>query len=217
MTTVVVSALVWKTRREGVLSFSYAPFPVTGRRHYEYRHGQQHQAGTRDIAVGVASSTFSKKESESPPNAGAISNRRCRGTGFPTVLSAGGGLPSLDGLPSDTTSSVSNNGKTAQRSRRGKYPVIELWRHEATGIDESIMNDMDNHRRDEDGHDNDDEVHGGRKVAARDAVAQTALEHLRRVLRLGTEQVDAMQESFPALAEVHPDKLDLRAKLVSLL
>lgn len=42
----------------------------------------------------------------------------------------------------------------------------------------------------------------------------TALGHLRAVLGLTEDQTDAMVETFPALAELHPEKLDLPAKLV---
>ncbi|CAM9714620.1 unnamed protein product, partial [Laminaria digitata] len=50
-------------------------------------------------------------------------------------------------------------------------------------------------------------------IAARKGGRRTALEHLRVVLGLGSEQVDAVRESFPALDEVDPEKLDLRPKL----
>lgn len=58
--------------------------------------------------------------------------------------------------------------------------------------------------------DDDDE----RGEAAKYRQQHTALGHLRAVLGLTEEQTDAMLETFPALAELHPDKLDLPAKLV---
>lgn len=112
----------------------------------------------------------------------------------------------MDVLPGGGSGSApSDDHRTAQRSRRGKYPVVELWRRDTA--DDGSLDDKPSCEQ------VDDELSGERPAAARGT--QTALGHLRAVLALGTEQVDAVQESFPALAEVHPDKLDLRAKLVS--
>ena len=119
------------------------------------------------------------------------------------------GLPSLDGLPGAVSSAPS----PGARSRRGKYPVVELWRRE-TEHDPLELGDEDGDC--EDG-DDVDGLAGGRAVAvsAAGGPPRTALEHLRVALGLGSEQVDAVRESFPALDEVDPEKLDLRPKLVS--
>lgn len=70
--------------------------------------------------------------------------------------------------------------------------------------------------------DEDDGLEGGRlpfgrrgEAGARRAGEPTAVNHLRSVLGLASDQVDMMLESFPTLAHVDPDKLGLPAKLVS--
>lgn len=84
--------------------------------------------------------------------------------------------------------------------------MIELYRRDVDGSALTIDDDEE-----------DDPVGEGLRpshTAAAPRAAATAMDHLRSVLRLGSEQSDLMLESFPALADVHPDKLDLHAKLV---
>lgn len=144
---------------------------------------------------------------------GGTTRRRCRSSSSnssgSSALSSTVGLPSLDGLPG----AVSSASSPGARSRRGKYPVVELWRRE-TEHDFSELGEDDGDREDED---DVDDLAGGRAVAGSAARGspRTALEHLRVALALGSEQVDAVRESFPALDEVDPEKLDLRPKLVS--
>lgn len=84
--------------------------------------------------------------------------------------------------------------------------MIELYRQDLDGSTPAID-------------DNEKDESAGERLRPRAAGGgprgvATALDHLRSVLRLGSEQSDLMLESFPALADVHPDKLDLHAKLV---
>eukprot|EP00904_Undaria_pinnatifida_P014047 jgi/Undpi1/9773/HiC_scaffold_27.g12229.m1 len=127
-----------------------------------------------------------------------------------SALSSTVGLPSLDGLPG-AASSASSAGSV--RSRRGKYPVVELWRRETEH--DPLLKVRDEGNCLDDGYD--DDLVGGPtvRVAARGS-QHTALEHLRVVLDLGPEQVESVRESFPALDEVDPEKLDLRPKLLFL-
>lgn len=134
------------------------------------------------------------------------------------------GLPSLAGLPSDNTNNAppSPSNGSGGRSRRGKYPVIELYRWDPDGSTAAdaaagvVVGGCDD--------DNDDGLEGGRLAygrrggagARRTAEQQaTAVDHLRSVLGLASDQVDLMLESFPTLADVDADKLGLPAKLVS--
>lgn len=166
-----------------------------------------------------------------------------------TLHTSAGGLPSLDGLPgvsSSTTTQVlqqtasspdssSTHGRRGGRSRRGKYPVIELYRRHRTDTADSVSSTSSSSSSSsgsaiDDGRGYEDCSAGGirrrppRPAAADDNAAAaaaarrspgTAMQHLSSVLRLGPGQADLMLESFPALADVHPDKLDLPAKLVS--
>lgn len=132
-------------------------------------------------------------------------------------------LPSLDGLPGRKSTFRSSEYSPTQRSRKGKYPVVELWRRP----DEECYSDID---KEELHHDfinkesrtsNADSYSRGnyeerrRGVGATSSDMLTALEHLHVILQLGDEQIDMVLEAFPALAEVHPDKLNIQAKLVS--
>lgn len=109
------------------------------------------------------------------------------------------GFPMLDG--------VSNvDGPPARRSRRGKYPVVELWRRPIMSSDLLTNSDVDS-----DIEDNNNTLGGRFK---RTESVQSSLGYLRSVLGLGSEQTDAIQEAFPALAQVDPDILDVHAKLV---
>lgn len=151
--------------------------------------------------------------------------RSSTSTGLHALPSPLLGLPSLDGMPAAENSAVvppgtpatSSNSNSAtssastaasvQRSRRGKYPVIELWRQETGDFlldDERGLADDDNAN----------EFVGREQSARVPRSAHTALGYLRDVLGLGLDQTDAMLEAFPALADVSPDKLDVRAKLV---
>lgn len=165
------------------------------------------------------------------------------------------GLPSLDGMPTEIVEDSSRGGTKApasQRSRKGKYPVVELWKHKCEGDDsERSITDDENARN---SIQNENESRTTKSTtSAKDCSAQgnsggyatatiqgkndqmgtlfdvddgdeqrgkqkqqqhTALGHLTEVLGLAEEQTDAMLEVFPALAELHPDKLDVRAKLV---
>lgn len=109
------------------------------------------------------------------------------------------GFPVLDGVSN-------NDGPTPRRSRRGKYPVVELWRRPIISSDLLTNSDV--------GCDIEDSstTLGGRFKRAESV--QSALGYLRSVLGLGSEQTDAIQEAFPALAQVDPDILDVHAKLV---
>ena len=143
--------------------------------------------------------------------------RRSRCMGALTELhaslpAASAGLPSLD-LPGVAAAAVSSpassSGGGGGRSRRGKYPVIELYRRDVEGSSAAIDHDGGDDSFDEEGLRPRSADGGGPRGAK-----ATAMEHLRSVLRLGSEQSDLMLESFPALADVHPDKLDLHPKLV---
>ncbi|CAB1116108.1 unnamed protein product [Ectocarpus sp. CCAP 1310/34] len=140
------------------------------------------------------------------------------------------GLPSLAGLPSANNNNNNNyNNSNAPpspsngsggRSRRGKYPVIELYRRDpqgstiadaAAGIDVGGCDDDD-----DDGLAGRRLPYGRRGEAGARRTAEppaTAVDHLRSVLGLASDQVDLMLESFPTLAHVDPDKLGLPAKL----
>lgn len=180
--------------------------------------------------------------------AAAPTTTRLQASSFPTDSSGAaptaGVLPSLDGLPGIGTTQVvpqqtassphstSTHGRGGGgRSRRGKYPVIELYRRHTDMADSvssstsSSTNTVDSGQGYEDcGSDGvrrrspraaaDDEEEDIAAASMRRGPA-TAMQHLSSVLRLGPEQADLMLESFPALADVHPDKLDLPAKLVS--
>lgn len=92
--------------------------------------------------------------------------------------------------------------------------MIELYRRD-TGSGATTACDGSNNERDDEYDSVGDSLNPQAAFrAARQGV--TAMDHLRSVLGLGPEQADLMLESFPALADVHPDKLDLPAKLVSL-
>ncbi|CAM9289529.1 unnamed protein product [Pylaiella littoralis] len=147
-----------------------------------------------------------------------------------------GGLPSADTIPVQQGSSSppsSTHGGVGRRSRRGKYPVIELYRRDIDDmVTDSVSSTIDDGRGDEndlgDGcrtgsagasprpqrDESDDD--GDAAAAAVRRGPLTAMQHLTSKLRLGPEQADLMLESFPALADVHPDKLDLPAKLLFL-
>lgn len=153
--------------------------------------------------------------------------------------SSSAGLPSLDGLPGVGTTPVqqgvsslpsSPHGRRGGRSRRGKYPVIELYRRNTNNMVAGSVSGgtIDRHDGNDDGGHNrngsvEERLRPPYDPADDDAAAVaavrrrplTAMEHLSSVLRLESEQAGLMLESFPALADVHPDKLDLPAKLVS--
>eukprot|EP00752_Nemacystus_decipiens_P009786 g8738.t1 len=120
------------------------------------------------------------------------------------------GLPSLGlpGVASGAAASPTSTNGSGGRSRRGKYPVIELYRRDFDESSDAIDEDEEN--EDEDGSVGEE---GLRRRAAAGGGPATAMEHLQVQLGLGSEQSDLMLESFPALADVHPDKLDLPAKL----
>lgn len=200
---VASAGFIGGSRKTG-LSFSPLPLFVTNQcqRSPPHYHDQQALATTAVLPL-------STKHGET-----RYSN--CASVGLHALPSPLSGLPSLDGLPGVGGSAVSspdNNGVTTtttaaavQRSRRGKYPVIELWRQETGDF-------LDNERGSAD-EDNTEEFGGREKSTSAPRDAQTALGYLRAVLGLGVDQTDAMLEAFPALAEVSPDKLDVRAKLV---
>lgn len=184
---VVAAALIGGSHQTAVLSFSTLSPPVAHRDSFKVQRSSS--CRIRNNYCGCRSSGFK------------LAMRNARGTRSASDLHASspiGTLPTLEGLPGGS--------KTTQKSRRGKYPVVELWRREET---DDPMLDHDRYSDNDD----DDSFTGERRIATRSA--QTALEHLRVVLRLGSQQTDAMLETFPALAQVHPDKLDVRAKLVS--
>lgn len=159
---------------------------------------------------------------------GDTRNRRSASTVLHALPSPLLGLPSLDGMPgvgnsavappgapsttinsNINTSSATSSTSTAtsvQRSRRGKYPVIELWRQETGDFLDGERGLADD--------ENGNEFVGREQSTRAPRGAHTALGYLRAVLGLGVDQTDAMLEAFPALAEVSPDKLDVRAKLV---
>ena len=110
------------------------------------------------------------------------------------------GVPTFDG-------GVAVDGKISQRSRRGKYPVVELWRHPEV-LPKDSLGDSDAGRHMEGC---DDIFLEGR---SRSPEGETALEYLRKALGLGSAQTDAIQEAFPALAQIDPGRFDVRAKLV---
>ncbi|CAM9467434.1 unnamed protein product, partial [Ectocarpus fasciculatus] len=167
-------------------------------------------------------------ERESPvEQSGVTTRRRGRHRAFHASLpTTTAGLPTLAGLPSDNNNNnnapPSPSNGSGGRSRRGKYPVIELYRRDpdggatadaAAGIIVGGCDDDDDggglaggrlpygRRRGE---------AGNRRTAEPQA---TAVDHLRSVLGLASDQVDLMLESFPTLADVDPDKLGLPAKL----
>lgn len=178
------------------------------------RGGWHQQRHLRCKQAAGASSSGRRRRSSTRAAAASAS--------LPTASSTGG-LPSLDGLPGETAAETSrppsnSGGGGGGRSRRGKYPVIELYRRDvgsgdAVSIVDSGGGTYSNDDDDIDG----DLARGGlsRVKVANRRQAPTAVNHLRSVLGLGSEQVDMMLESFPALADVPPDKLDLPAKLVS--
>lgn len=154
--------------------------------------------------------------------------RSSASTGLHALPSPLLGLLSLDGMPGMGNSAVSPPGAPAttsnintssatrtsftstatsvKRSRRGKYPVIELWRQETGEFLDGERGLADD--------ENGNELMGREQPTRAPRGAHTALGYLRAVLGLGVDQTDAMLEAFPALAEVSPDKLDVRAKLV---
>lgn len=95
--------------------------------------------------------------------------------------------------------------------------MVELYRRDLDGSSAAIDDGEEEEKKEEDDSFGEDGLRPRRAAAAgggpRGAGA-TAMEHLTSVLRLGSEQSDLMLESFPALADVHPDRLDLHAKLV---
>lgn len=161
-------------------------------------------------------------EQASPASRGENKARRrrsrCIGTStelHASLPAASAGLPSLD-LPgvaaaAAVTSAASSNGGGG-RSRRGKYPVIELYRRDLDGSTATIDEEEDGLVSEEGLRPRAVAGAGGPRGGG--STVMSAMEHLRSVLRLGSEQSDLMLENFPALADVHPDKLDLHAKLV---
>ncbi|CBN75713.1 conserved unknown protein [Ectocarpus siliculosus] len=166
---------------------------------------------------------------ESPAEQSGVTTRqRCRHhalhASLPTTTA---GLPSLAGLPSANNNSNNNNAPPSPsngsggRSRRGKYPVIELYRRDADGSTTAdtaagIVGGGGSDDDDDDGLAGGSLPYGRRGgVGARRSVEPqaTAVDHLRSVLGLASDQVDMMLESFPTLAHVDPDKLGLPAKL----
>ncbi|CAN0314546.1 unnamed protein product [Ectocarpus sp. 12 AP-2014] len=164
---------------------------------------------------------------ESPTEQSGVTTRR-RGrhralhASLPTKTA---GLPSLAGLPSanndnNNNAPPSSSNGSGGRSRRGKYPVIELYRRDPEG---STIADAAAGIAVGGGDDGDDDglaagrlPYGRRGEAGARRMAEppaTAVDHLRSVLGLASDQVDLMLESFPTLAHVEPDKLGLPAKL----
>lgn len=129
-------------------------------------------------------------------------------------------LPSLDGVPGEELPSPDSPLSSKKRSRRGKYPVVELWRQEhefctsssehnqpEEGVVEDIFTQASNGETKAPGW-----GEWGPGGARREA--HTALEFLQSTLGLGEKQTADVMEAFPALADLHPDKLDMQAKLV---
>ncbi|CAN0150442.1 unnamed protein product [Scytosiphon promiscuus] len=228
--------LLGKVPAFGGFSFALvpsSPTPPLGETGCQQQRRKRWWLGERSPPTNTSSTRESwRRRRRSPPRckqaAGASSGRRRRASiragsalraSLPTAGAAGLGLlPSLDGLPGGATTAESPRQSSTGgggRSRRGKYPVVELYRREAGGRDAaaSVLDSARGH----DDNDVDDDLAGGRlsRGAARPR-APTAVEHLRSVLGLGSEQVDLMLESFPALAEVPPEKLNLEAKLLFL-
>lgn len=174
------------------LSFPLLAPTVTRRGNFHHRRASGRGSRARCHTTAAAQESYTVGYTRNRNRAGLRS------------LTSAAELPSLDGLPGGVSSPSSSS--TSARSRRGKYPVVELWRRE---LEDDFIYDRQGCEDDDD----DIDLLGGNPIAAARG-AQTALEHLRAVLGLGTEQANVMLESFPALAEVHPDKLDLPAKLV---
>ena len=107
------------TLRNG-LSFSLQP-PVAARRG-SFQRDQSPGTINRICQQAISRGTCG----------GTSRGRRCRSSSSSSsssssALSSTAGLPSPDGLPGAVKSSASSPGP---RSRRGKYPVVELWRRE---------------------------------------------------------------------------------------
>lgn len=156
-------------------------------------------------------------------------------------------LPSLDNMPTQVVGEGSRRTKAppSQRSRKGKYPVVELWKQEfkRDNSEQCIIFDENGSRitksprgikdRSAQGSTggyatttiqgesglmgtlidvgNGDEREGKQH---RHQKPVTALGYLTEAFGLAEEQTDRMLDFFPALAGLHPDKLDVPAKLV---
>ncbi|CAM9887408.1 unnamed protein product, partial [Ectocarpus sp. 8 AP-2014] len=167
---------------------------------------------------------------ESPTEQSGVTTRRrgCHRALHASLPTTTAGLPSLAGLPSANNNNNNNNNNappspsngSGGRSRRGKYPVIELYRRDpegstiadaAAGIAVGGCDDDD-----DDGLSGRRLPYGRRGEAGARRTAEPpamAVDHLRSVLGLASDQVDLMLESFPTLAHVDPDKLGLPSKL----
>lgn len=124
-------------------------------------------------------------------------------------------VPTLVGIPEENQSQTHES--TSQRSRRGKYPVVELWRHPNDESESFLESDRVHFQG------TDDDNSGRIKIVSENepraggtswSAEHTALGCLQTALKLDERQMSDLLEAFPALADLHPDKIDLRAKLV---
>lgn len=124
-------------------------------------------------------------------------------------------VPTLVGIPEGNQSLIHES--TSQRSRRGKYPVVELWRHRNDEGESFLESDRVHFQGTDDDNSGRIKIGSGNEHRAGGpswSAEHTALGCLQATLSLDERQMSDVLEAFPALADLHPDKIDLRAKLV---